>query len=87
MTEIKLRASYLISASLFNPVRVKPSQRSGGRQRTLLSVFGPEPSFAVPSHENAGPTWLSHGRVYLAFLKPSKSSWGEEEEEEKKKVF
>lgn len=83
MMEIKLRALYLIGASLLNPVCVKPNQRSVGRQRTLLSLFNPKADFAVPSHESGGLTWRSCGRVYLAFLEPSKRTWGKEEEGKK----
>lgn len=78
MTEKKLCASDFIGVSLFNPVREKSRRPSGCQweaEGTSLSVFDPDRGFAVPSHEGAGMTWLSDGRVYLALLRPSKSSW------------
>lgn len=88
MTEIKLRASDLIGVSVFNPVCVKSTQPSGCQweaEGTSLSVFCPGQSFAVPSHESAGTTWLSDGRVYLALLRSSRSSWVKKKK--KKVVF
>jgi len=83
MTERELGASDFIVISLFNPVPVKSRQLAGcywEAEGTSLSLFNTERSVAVPSHKSEGTTWLSDGRVYLARLRTSKSSW-------EKKIF
>lgn len=83
MTEVQLRhASGFIGVSLCDPAHVKPRQPSGcpwWAEGTSLPVFDPGRGLAVPGCESTGSTWLTNdGKVYLALLRPLKSSWGKE---------